>query len=107
MGHWSSIPLATTDGERILLSASAFHTDLLRLLLVAEADYLPALAFIENGGRDAFESMAMPILSREEPTLALSPPGSGHWRIVYQTSDATVTASVIAPGADQTWTKPL
>ncbi len=96
MGRWSSIPLATTDGDRILLSASKFNTDLLRLLLVTEADFLPALASIEAGGRKAFESMAMPILSRDEPTLALSPPGPGQWRIVYPSADADVTASVLS-----------
>lgn len=96
MGRWSSIPLTTADGDRILLSASDFNTELLRLLLVTEADYLLALASIEVGGRKVFESMAMPILSRDEPTLALSPPGPGKWRVVYQTADANVTADVIA-----------
>jgi hypothetical protein len=97
MAELSSISLTTTEGERILLSASGFNVDPLRVLLMTEADYLDAMRAIRSGGRMAGKSTAMPLLSSDRPTIILALPNAGEWRIVYQKDDAeSLTAEVVS-----------
>ncbi len=95
MRQLSSISLVTSESHRIVISASGFNTEPFRVLVVTEADYAQAMAAIASDGNGLFEAMAMPLLSRERPTLTLSTPSPGQWRIVYRTDDANVTATVI------------
>jgi len=81
-----SIAFETGPDDVILLSASGFHIDPLRVLLMTEADYLLAM---KSGSATSY-SRAMPILSSEAPTVRLKMPTAGNWRIVYRSGDADV-----------------
>lgn len=92
MAGLKSIAFETDPEDFVLLSASGFHIDPLRVLLMTEADYQLAM----KSGRAASYSRAMPILSSEVPTIRLKMPAAGKWRIVYRSADANVvTADVI------------
>lgn len=86
MDGLKSIAFETDPEDSILLSASGFHIDPLRVLLMTEADYLLAV----KSGRSTSYSRAMPILSKDVPTIRLKMPTPGKWRIVYRAADANV-----------------
>ena len=92
MDGLKSIAFETESDDYIMLSASGFHIDPLRVLLMTETDYFQAL---KSGSATSY-SRAMPILSSESPTIRLKMPAAGKWRIVYRPDDAdVVTVDVI------------
>lgn len=92
MDGLKSIAFETDPDDDMLLSASGFHIDPLRVLLMTEADCFLAM----KSGRSTSYSRAMPILSTEAPTIRLKMPTAGKWRIVYRPADANVvTVNVV------------
>lgn len=92
MDGLKSIAFETEADDYILLSASGFHIDPLRVLLMTETDYGLAM----TSGSATSYSRAMPILSSEAPVVRLKMPTAGKWRIVYRTADADlVTVDIV------------
>jgi hypothetical protein len=82
MATLKSIAFATQADDHIILSAIGLHRDPVRVLLMSEDDYQQALKSGEMSN-----SRAMPLLSAETPSVKLTMPFAGRWRIVYQKSD--------------------
>ena len=83
MLQFSTVAFETEADEHVVLTASGFHIDPVRVLLVSEEDYRLAM----KSGSISSNSRAMPILSPESPTVKLTMPFAGKWRIVYQIGD--------------------
>ncbi|MBC7821176.1 MAG: hypothetical protein IAG10_30175 [Planctomycetaceae bacterium] len=91
----TSIAFETGSEDQIVVSASGFKVDPLRVLLMSEADYL--LAVKRGRCSSSSGSQAMPILSSAVPSIRLKMPSPGQWRIVYETEHADSMTVEVSP----------